>query len=400
MASAVILVLALAVILLLPAQTAHYVPAIFGVVLAGSGTVLAYFTGKKRRPNTGVALLAIWLHLIGVGLLVYSAGTAALTIVFLYVLAVGLFILLPTTEMQVAIGLSLLIIMVGQAWVSPLWLPSYVQGGLLLIVWITTNMIGIAGSRLMKLATQVEKRIVTLRSKNEQLEKSEKDKTEILSLVSHQLKTPLALIRWSTESVLSNRHLEEKERERLTNVISTTHTMYNTIEDLSHIFKLIMQGSAHYLRYEQINVADLIHEIKTEYAAITDPRQMRIVTKLPKGEVLVRADRVFLKHAIVNLLDNAIKYSPDGSDITISANVDRSQVMISVADHGIGIEPANQERIFERFYRTEKARTMNEHGSGLGLYLVKVIVEKMGGSVTLHSEVGKGSTFSIVVPRG
>ncbi len=229
-----------------------------------------------------------------------------------------------------------------------------------------------------------------------ELKRVEKEKTEILSLVAHQLKTPLALIRWSSESVLNNTSLTEKERERLENAIASTQVMYHTVEDLSHIFKLTSKEGG-YLRLERVDVIHLVNDLLLEYKAVADQRKIHIQFDDKNIVVEVMADRIFLKHAIANLLDNAIQYSQDESKIEINVERHRSEVVISVKDYGMGIEPANIERIFERFYRTERAIKQNEHGTGLGLYLVNTIVSKMGGRVDVRSSVGEGSTFTITL---
>lgn len=227
------------------------------------------------------------------------------------------------------------------------------------------------------------------------LQRAEKEKTEILSLVAHQLKTPLALIRWSTESVLNNPELTDKERQRLEQVIASCQVMYHTVEDLSHIFKLTTKDGQNYLRFDSLDVNEAVKELMSEYQAVADQHRIIITVQEAVGGAQIKADRIFLKHAIANLVDNAIQYSPDGSEIQVVVKRERGEVTIAVIDHGMGVEPANMERIFERFYRTEKAIKVNEHGTGLGLYLVKTITKKMGGRVSLQSELGKGSTFTL-----
>jgi len=227
-----------------------------------------------------------------------------------------------------------------------------------------------------------------------ELKRGEKEKTEILSLVAHQLKTPLALIRWSSESVLDNPALTEKERERLENAIASTQVMYHTVEDLSHIFKLASKQGG-YLRLERVDVIKLINDLLLEYKAVADQRKIDIKFNDSNLVIEIMADKIFLKHAIANLIDNAIQYSNDSSQVEIDVKRERSEVKISVKDSGIGIEPANLERIFERFYRTERAQKKNEHGTGLGLYLVNTIVRKMGGRVDVQSRLDEGSIFTL-----
>lgn len=240
--------------------------------------------------------------------------------------------------------------------------------------------------------------IVSLKTRVKHLKQAERDKTEILSLVAHQLKTPLALIRWSNESVLHNTKLTPKERERLEESIGTTHVMYRTIEDLSHTFKLIGKAGKQYLKYERVDVDDSIADLLSEYKSVAKQHGIRIKLVKPSRDIYIKVDQIFFKHAVANLVDNALKYSPVGSTVTITIKRERASVIISVSDHGIGISATDQERIFERFFRSDEARKLHEHGTGLGLYLVHTIVQKMNGTVNLQSEVGKGTTFTISLP--
>lgn len=290
---------------------------------------------------------------------------------------------LNLTVIAVAIGLLVLLVLS----------PTMVMHTVVAVVSVTISLI-ILMIYSTRLRHNHHRRLEALKHiKN--LQQAEKDKTEILSLVAHQLKTPLALIRWSAESVLNNPELTAKERQRLEQVIASCQVMYHTVEDLSHIFKLTSGDGQGYLRFDTIDVNALVKEMLAEYQAVADQHQIKIVVREAEAGAKIKADRIFLKHDIANLVDNAIQYSPHGSEITVSITRVRNEVQIAVADHGMGIEPANMDRIFERFYRTPKAIKVNEHGTGLGLFLVKTITKKMGGRVSVQSELGKGSTFTL-----
>jgi|GEM_PF-2114533 len=397
-ATSVVLLLALASLLLLPISYDAQVELVLGVILAVGATWVLYSLNRHSWAKHWY-MLSLVLALVGVAMVVHASGSASTSYAFLYVLSAALLAAMPSIELLVAGVSSLAVVIMTQAVVSSVnvAIPSYAI--MVVTVWIVSSLLGAGAWQLVSSMDQSQRRLGRVKANNEALKTAEKDKTEILSLVSHQLKTPLALIRWSVESVLNNPHLKEKERQRLESAVGTTHSMYNTIEDLSHIFKLIMRGSQQYMRSEKVNVAELLTEIKSEFAAIVDQRQIKLTVRTTRGSVTVLADKVFLKHAIVNLIDNAIKYSPDKSEVSVVTRAERDRVYITVIDHGIGIEPANQERIFERFFRTEKAREVNQHGTGLGLYLVRVIMEKMNGQVVMSSKSGKGSSFTLIVPR-
>lgn len=397
-ATSVVLLLALASVLVAPVSNQVETPLVLGVILAMVATWTLFALNLQSSQRTWF-MLTFWVALLGIALTVYATGSTSGTYLFLYMIVAALLAIMPTIELLVAGIASLAVVLMLQAVLS---VSSTTPSAVLMVVtvWITVSSLGAGAWQLVNGMDSSERRLGRVKANNEALKTAEKDKTEILSLVSHQLKTPLALIRWSVESVLDNPHLKDKERSRLESAIGTTHVMYNTIEDLSHIFKLIMRGSQQYMRSEKVVISELLTEIKSEYTAIVDQRKIKLTMRMPHHTVTAKADRIFLKHAIVNLIDNAVKYSPDNTEIVVAAKAERDRVYLAVTDHGIGIEPANQDRIFERFFRTEKAREINQHGTGLGLYLVRVIMEKMGGQVTLSSHLGKGSTFTLIVPRG
>ena len=114
----------------------------------------------------------------------------------------------------------------------------------------------------------------------------------------------------------------------------------------------------------------------------------------------VRADREGLREILDNLLDNAIKYTPEGGNVSVNWRSNGSMAQIAVRDSGIGIRPEDQERIFERFYRVDKARSRELGGTGLGLSIVKHLAHSMNGTVAVESEVGKGSVFTVELPVG
>lgn len=290
--------------------------------------------------------------------------------------------------------LALLIMAIVLAIILFVYGYSFTAFMVVLLAAIAALIVLAALSAIQKSNHQLE----SLKTRVSHLKQAEKDKTEILSLVAHQLKTPLALIRWSTESVLHNTKLTKKERERLEESIGTTHVMYRTIEDLSHTFKLIGKAGRQYLKYERIDVDDALAEMLSEYKSVAKQHRIKIKLIKPNKDIFINVDRIFFKHAIANLVDNALKYSPAGSTVTITIKRERANVTIAVADSGIGISTVDQKRIFERFFRSDEARKVHEHGTGLGLYLVQTIIHKLNGHIELKSTLGRGTTFTVTLP--
>lgn len=391
------LLVVLAAFMVLPLPDTQRLVAIMAVLVVAGSLLSSYLfqetptAGPARSANLVILLLAYLA-------LAWAAQPYSLNfswLFFIYMMAASW----KTTAKQWAVlgvlgaAASLAFVLVvtsGQTIIEQVFLAVMVLTGVM-AVGVLSRLWG--GSLLL-----AHQRLSRLQAKAIQAHQADQDKTEILSLVTHQLKTPLALIRWSTEAVLHNQKMPEKEAARLRQVVVTTHTMYRTIEDLSHVFKLTSRGSS-YVRWDEVVVDDLVHDLLPEYEAVGSPRQIKIIFQPARTPSKVRADRILLKHAISNLLDNALKYSHDGSTVHLSLLKNRGQLQLAVKDEGIGIEAANLGRIFHRFFRADRARQHNEHGTGLGLYLVSIIVHKMKGTVEVTSPgAGRGSTFSIFLP--
>jgi signal transduction histidine kinase len=224
-------------------------------------------------------------------------------------------------------------------------------------------------------------------------------KSDFVANVSHELKTPLALVRLFAETLELGRVPNEdkarqyyrvinKESQRLTQLI-------NNILDFSRI----EAGRKEY-RFVTTNVAKVVADVVDSYRFHIEQQgfdlQVRVAEDLPE----VEADPEALGQAVLNLLNNAIKYSRDSKSIVVDVRRDESRVLISVADQGIGIPKGEHKKIFEKFYRGEDSLVHETKGSGLGLPLVRHILEAHGGSVEVDSAPGRGSTFTLVVPSG
>lgn len=215
--------------------------------------------------------------------------------------------------------------------------------------------------------------------------------------VSHELKTPLTAMRGFLEAVLDEPELDPALRERfLARARNNTDRMVAIVSDLLTLARIEAADSA--LRMDRLDLREVASECHAEAegnAAIGDvPLQL----DLPGEEVTVLGDDTALATAINNLLDNAIKYSPAGGLVRVSVGTDSDKAWVSVSDHGPGIPPDETERVFERFYRTDKNRSRELGGTGLGLSIVKNVVAAHGGRVTLDTVFGEGSTFTIRLP--
>jgi two-component system sensor histidine kinase SenX3 len=218
---------------------------------------------------------------------------------------------------------------------------------------------------------------------------------DFVANVSHELKTPIGAIQLLAEAVgeakddpaavvrFSGRMQEESER--LTRLVQQ-------IIDLSRL-----QNDTASDDPAVVKVAELIAEATEHSQTEAERKDIGIAISLGH-DLYVRGDRAQLHAAVSNLVENAVRYSPDGSKVTVSAVEDDEAVRISIADRGVGISTEELDRIFERFYRVDPARARNTGGTGLGLSIVKHVAASHGGSVEVWSEPGSGSTFTLVLP--
>ena len=223
-------------------------------------------------------------------------------------------------------------------------------------------------------------------------------KSDFVANVSHELKTPLALIRLFAETLeLGRVPTEDKARQyyRVINKESQRLTqLINNILDFSRI----EAGRKEY-RFAPTNVGRIVNDVLEAYRFQIEQQGFEITVDVEPDLAEVEADSEALGQALLNLVNNAIKYSRETKSIALAVRGAGDRVAISVADRGIGVPKAEQRKIFEKFYRGEASLVHETKGSGLGLSLVEHIMEAHGGSVEIESTPGKGSTFTLVLPR-
>lgn len=229
-----------------------------------------------------------------------------------------------------------------------------------------------------------------------ELKKLELMRKDFVANVSHELKTPITSIKGFAETLLEG-GMEDKEitREFLGIIYQEGNRMQELIEDLLALSKLEQEDLE--LHYESFDATELVsdavlglqHKAKQKNLSLTLETDQKIV---------LEADKPRVKQIILNLLDNAINYTPAEGMITVSVRQINDYIRFSVSDTGIGIDEESLARIFERFYRVDKARSRNTGGTGLGLAIVKHIVEVHKGQIDIESEVNKGTTIDVYLP--
>jgi signal transduction histidine kinase len=223
-------------------------------------------------------------------------------------------------------------------------------------------------------------------------------KSTFVSVISHELKSPVAIIRgyadtlrredaqWDTDTLRQGLAVIAEESDRLNKLI-------DNLLDASRL-----QASAFKLEISHLQVDKLAGKVTEEFRIRSNEHMFTL--DFPSDFPAVRGDIERLRQVLTNLLSNAVKYSPLGGLIRIGGWTDDAWIYIYVADEGIGIPKAEQEHIFERFYRAESPLTRRTEGAGLGLYLCKEVVEAHGGKIWVTSEPGKGAKFVFKLPRG
>lgn len=238
--------------------------------------------------------------------------------------------------------------------------------------------------------------VVVLRDISE-LRRLEQMRSEFVANVSHELRTPLASIRGFTETLLDGaledptvaRHFLQiihDEAERLTRLI-------NDLLSLSALESRRREPNRKLLDWHR-----LVGEVVSMLAPLVQGKNLEVEVKVAEDLPPVPADRDMMGQMLINLLDNAIKYTPDGGKIKVAVWGEGDNLVLQVADTGIGIPPESLPRIFERFYRADKARSRELGGTGLGLAIVKHIVEAHGGRIEVESRVNGGTSFTVYLP--
>lgn len=226
----------------------------------------------------------------------------------------------------------------------------------------------------------------------EYLRRLEKIRTEFLANVSHELRTPIFSIQGYIETLLDGAIEDEKvNRNFLEKANQHTTNLNNLLNDLIDISMIESGESRMSLRY--FNIDSYMREMMKEFIPLAEGKKLELVYYPVRENLQVFGDKNKLKQVFVNLLTNAIKYTENGK-VEILVDEESKSVKITIKDSGIGIAQQDLERIFERFYRVDKARSRAVGGTGLGLAIVKHIVEAHGSKVEVKSELGNGSEFS------
>lgn len=230
-------------------------------------------------------------------------------------------------------------------------------------------------------------------------EKEERERRLFVSNVSHELRTPLTSVKSYLEALDEGALSEPVAPDFIKVSLDETNRMMRMVSDLLSLSRI--DNATSHLDIELTNFTAFITFILNRFDKIrsqNDDKKYEIIRDYPINSIWVEIDTDKMIQVIDNIINNAIKYSPDGGKITVSMKTTDTQMILSISDEGLGIPKKDLPKIFDRFYRVDKARSRAQGGSGLGLAIAKEIIKQHNGFIWAKSEYGKGSTFTIVLP--
>jgi two-component system phosphate regulon sensor histidine kinase PhoR len=231
-----------------------------------------------------------------------------------------------------------------------------------------------------------------------ELKKMDQVRRDFVANVSHELRTPLSILRGYIETLLDSPKTSREELTRILRVMERhSDRLELLVEDLLTLAQL--ESNNPNLQMGPVDLSSFLPEMVRDWEKKLTRKQLNVVVDLPTELSPICADRTRLQEALYNLLDNAVKYSREHGEIRLSARQRDVEIEVAVSDHGIGIRKEDLPRIFERFYRADKARSPDKvRGTGLGLAIVKHIAQLHGGRVEAESEIEKGTTIRVILP--
>jgi len=230
-----------------------------------------------------------------------------------------------------------------------------------------------------------------------QLKQTDKVRRDFVANVSHELRTPLSILRGYIETLLDNPQTSDKELSRILRVMERhSKRLGLLVDDLLTLAQLESRSAG--LQFSDVQLAELFESVIRDWEKKLAEKRLKVVVDLSPDARTIRADETRLHEVLYNLLDNALKYSRENGEIRLRAAQRGPEIVLSVTDNGIGISKDDLPRVFERFYRADKARSRELGGTGLGLAIVKHIAQLHGGRVEAESEPGKGTTIRVVLP--
>jgi len=227
------------------------------------------------------------------------------------------------------------------------------------------------------------------------METEKKSNNDFITIASHQLRTPLTAIKWYADILLSEKSggLNTQQREFILEVYHANERMVRLVDNLL-IVEQAERGQLPIVA-RSTSISDLVNSVIKEYSTLAKVNRIALIAHCDDHSIpMIKVDPIYMRVAVKNLLDNALRYTLRGGSVTVVCALEDDKLTISISDTGIGISTEDQARIFTKFFRSEKSQEMQSDGSGLGLYIAKVIIEHNGGKLWFESIV-QGTVFNI-----
>jgi heavy metal sensor kinase len=235
----------------------------------------------------------------------------------------------------------------------------------------------------------------TLNRMFERLEGSFNRYRQFVADVSHELRTPLAVIQAETTLALNKERTEAEYQESLELVAQESAYMSSAIDRILSLAR--SDAGKDSLNLDKVNLDELLAEVSADVKLLASEKGLQFELG-PRRNLTLRADRLKLRQLFISILENAVHYTPSGGSVSLSVIEKDGMAIVAISDTGIGIPPEHLPHIFERFYRVDQTHSRGDTGTGLGLSIAKSIAEAHGGRMEAESEVGKGTTFSVILP--
>ena len=249
--------------------------------------------------------------------------------------------------------------------------------------------------RLRKVNADLDRKVDELAQANLALYESNRLKSDFLATMSHELRTPLNSILGFGEVLVSSA-LNEKQLRWVSNIRSSGEQLLQLINDILDLAKI--EAGKMQVRLSDFSVYDICEGLTTMFRPLAEKKNIDLRAQLAPGIPVLRQDVLKIQQILSNLLSNAIKFTPEGGRVLLKAETNSSFIVLTVTDTGVGIAPEEMELIFEKFRQSGNPLTREHAGTGLGLSIVRELTRLLGGEVTLQSELGRGSTFTVRLP--
>jgi signal transduction histidine kinase len=250
--------------------------------------------------------------------------------------------------------------------------------------------------RLRKVNSDLDRKVDELAQANLALYETNRLKSDFLATMSHELRTPLNSIMGFSDVLVTSHGLSEKQQRWANNIKSSGERLLNLINDILDLAKI--EAGKMQVRLSEFSAYDVCEGLLAMFRPLAEKKNIELRSQLDQGIPTLRQDQIKLQQILENLLSNAIKFTPEGGRVLLKAGADPLYVVLTVTDTGVGIAPEEQELVFEKFRQSGNPMTREHAGTGLGLSIVRELSKLLGGEVTLESELGRGSTFTVRLP--